>query len=48
MAISIDAGFEDGRYYIVSNEKVYDAEDINITNTNRIELLKDDKWFMLD
>lgn len=48
IAVSVDTGYEDGGYYIVATKKYVEAEEINITKTNRIELLKDGIWSMID
>jgi len=48
MAVSVDVGYEDGGYYIVSTNTYYEADDINITKTNKIELLKKGEWTMLE
>jgi len=43
MAVSVDGG-----YYIVPIKTFYMADDINITKTNKIELLKKGEWSMLE
>lgn len=48
LAVSVDTGFEDGGYYIVNEKKYYAAEEINITQTNKIELKINDEWIILN
>lgn len=48
IAVSVDTAYETGGYYIVAAQKYYEADDIHITKTNRIELFKDGEWVMLD
>jgi len=48
IAIQVEKGFEYGGYYIVKSKTFYEAEEINITKTGRIELLMEQEWVMLE
>lgn len=48
IAVEVDTEYETGGYYILSKKKYYPADDINITKTNRIELLVNGNWEILD